>query len=125
MGAEFIFKEECYKIIGAAMEVHKALGRGFLEPVYHEALKIEFEQEGIPWSDEVLLDIKYKGRILTKKYLADFICYGSIIIELKAVDKLIPEHVAQVVNYLKATEMNLGLLINFGHNSLQYKRVIV
>ncbi|TSA37789.1 MAG: GxxExxY protein [Porphyromonadaceae bacterium] len=125
MGLEFIYKEECYNIIGAAMEVHKTLGRGFLEPVYQEALKIEFEQEGIPWADEVLLDIIYKGRLLDKKYVADFVCYGQIILELKAVDRLTPEHVAQVLNYLKATKMNLGLLINFGALSLQYKRIIL
>lgn len=125
MGTEFIYKDECYKIIGAAMEVHKTLGRGFLEPVYQEALKVEFEQAEIQWADEVLLDVIYKGQVLNKKYLADFVCYGIIIIELKAVDKLMPEHVAQVVNYLKATEMNLGLLINFGAPSLQYKRIIL
>ncbi|MFA5817466.1 MAG: GxxExxY protein [Bacteroidales bacterium] len=121
----FIYKDECYSIIGAAMEVHKTLGSGFLEPVYQEALKLEFDENGIPWSKEVVLDIIYKGRILDKKYLADFICFGEIIVELKACEALIPEHVAQVINYLKATNKELGLLINFGASSLQYKRIIL
>ncbi|MDD4646165.1 MAG: GxxExxY protein [Bacteroidales bacterium] len=125
MEEEFIYKDECYKIIGAAMEVHKALGSGFLEQVYQEALTIEFGHSNVTFAEEVLLDINYKGKILTKKYLADFVCYGAIIIEIKVVEKLIPVHIAQVVNYLKATDMNLGLLINFGASSLQYKRIIL
>jgi len=107
------------------MEVHKNLGPGFLEPVYQEALKIEMEERNIPFIKEALLDIFYKGKIMDKRYLADFICYKEIIIELKACEKLIPSHISQVVNYLKATDKPLGLLINFGSKSLQYKRVIL
>ena len=125
MVGEFVFKEECFRIIGAAMEVHKELGPGFLEAIYQEGLAIEFQNRNIPWSDEVLLDVMYKGTILNKKYVADFICFGEIIIEIKAVERLTNEHLAQVLNYLKATHTKLGLLINFGAPSLQYKRVIL
>ena len=107
------------------MEVHKTLGSGFLEAVYQEALKLEFEECEIPWSKEVLLEVTYKGRILDKKYIADFICFDEIIVELKAIEMLVPEHIAQVLNYLKATDKKLALLINFGASSLQYKRIIL
>jgi GxxExxY protein len=125
MDTNFIFKEECYRIIGAAMEVHKNLGSGFLEAVYQEALKWEFEDCEIPWIKEAPLEIEYKGRILEKKYFADFVCFDDIIVELKACDTLAPEHTAQVLNYLKATGKRLGLLINFGASSLQHKRIIL
>jgi GxxExxY protein len=122
---EFLFKDECFTIIGAAMEVHQRLGSGFLEPVYQEALKIEFDAREIPADREVALALVYKEIVLDKRYIADFICYGNIIVELKACSKLLPEHTAQVVNYLKATDKKLGLLLNFGARSLQFKRVIV
>jgi GxxExxY protein len=125
MPDQLIYKEECYQIIGAAMEVHKELGAGFLEAVYQEALVLEFEKSGIPFVCEALLDIDYKGKILNKRYVADFICYGEIIVELKAVNRMLPEHVSQLLNYLKATDTKLGLLINFGALSLQYKRIIL
>lgn len=122
---EFILKNECYQIVGCAMEIHKVLGAGFLEPVYQEALSIEFTEQGIPFQKEKVLDVFYKDQLLTKKYVADFFCYEQIIVELKAVEKLCPEHTAQVLNYLKATGTKLGLLINFGSSSLQYKRIIL
>lgn len=120
-----IFKEEVYGVVGAAMEVHRALGAGFLEAVYQEALKIEFTERGIPFLKEAVLNVNYKGRVLDKKYVADFICFSEIIVELKAMDAIAPEHTAQVLNYLKATNKKLGLLINFGAPSLQYKRIIL
>lgn len=121
---ELIFKEEAYKITGACMEVHKELGSGFLEAVYHEALRLELKRQGIPFETNVKLKVSYKNQLLNKVYYADLICYNKIIIELKAMDGLVPEHEAQVINYLKATGYDLGILINFGTKSLQYKRII-
>lgn len=122
---EYLFKQECYDIIGAAMEVHNELGHGFLEPVYQEALSIVFQENGIPYIKEQVLEIHFKGKLLNNKYVADFICYDEVIVELKAMENLAPEHIAQVLNYLKATGKKLGLLINFGTSKLQYKRVIL
>ena len=122
---EYPFKEECFQIIGCCMEVHKTLGPGFLEPVYQEALTIELFESNIPFIKEKMLEVRYKERLLNKKYVADFVCFDEIIVELKAMESLCPEHIAQVLNYLKATGKKLGLLINFGSASLQYKRVIL
>ena len=120
----FKFKEETYNIIGAAMEVHSTLGRGFLEGVYHEALMIEFAKRKIPYKHEAELSISYKGTELSKKYIADFICYESIIVELKAVAEITPDFEGQLLNYLKASELEIGLLLNFGNKSLEHKRLI-
>ena len=117
------FKQECYKIIGCAMKVHSELGSGFLEAVYQEALSIMFRNEKIPFEKEKLLEIEFLGQKLNKKYIADFICFDEIIIETKAVKELNNVHIAQVFNYLKATNKKLGLLINFGAESLEYKRI--
>ncbi|MBU0713270.1 MAG: GxxExxY protein [Chloroflexi bacterium] len=119
-----IYKEECYKIIGACMEVHKTMGCGFLEPVYQEALSIEFRHQGIPFEQEKELTITFKGIELEKKYNADFVCYGKIILETKAVKELCDNHRAQIINYLKTTKFKLGLLVNFGEPSLKYERFI-
>lgn len=120
-----IHKEEAYKIIGAAMAVHRELGHGFLEAVYQEALGIEFQEKAIPYEKEEQLPIEYKGIPLQKQYYADFICYGKIILELKAVSEIDGVHEAQVINYLKATGFKLGLLINFGEESLYFKRLVL
>jgi GxxExxY protein len=120
-----IFKEEAYQIIGAAMNVHRVLGCGFLEAVYAEALEIEFTEQGIPYKREEPLKIEYKGHILNKTYAADFVCYDKIIVELKALSALDSSHEAQVINYLKATGYKLGLLVNFGEPSLKYKRIVL
>ena len=120
---DLIYKEETYKIIGAAMEVHSTLGSGFLEVVYQEALAMEFERKGIPFKQEEKLKIKYKNQILSKYYEADFICYDKIIVETKAIKELSGIDEAQVINYLKATELKIGLLINFGSESLEHKRL--
>jgi GxxExxY protein len=119
-----LYKDEAYRIIGAAMEVHKELKNGFLEPVYQEALEKEFILQNIPYKRESLINIYYKDAKLDKYYKADFICYGEIIIELKALSDLTKDHESQLINYLKATNKKLGILINFGKPSLQYKRII-
>ena len=122
---EVLFKKESYAIIGAAMEVHCTLGNGFLESVYQESLGLEFNKRQIPFTKEHILELFYKGDKLSKYFVADFICFEKIVLELKSVSGLTNEHEAQVFNYLKATQMNLALLINFGANSLQYKRIVL
>jgi GxxExxY protein len=122
---EVLFKKESYSIIGAAMEVHRTLGRGFLESVYQESLGLELNIRQVPFSKEQNLELFYKGEKLNKYFTADFICFDKIILELKSVSGLTSEHEAQVFNYLKATQLNLALLINFGANSLQYKRIVL
>lgn len=121
---QLVYKEESYKIIGACLEVHNELGPGFLEPVYQEALEIELTNQNIPFQREVPLPIKYKESVLNKSYIADFILFEKIILELKALDTLSTVHESQVLNYLKATGFKLGLLVNFGQPKLQYKRLV-
>jgi len=113
-----------YKIIGAAMEVHKELGCGFLEAVYQEALEREFLIQRIPCESQPSIKIAYKGEVLNKSYQPDFICYGEVIIEIKAISSLTGIEEAQLINYLKATGLNVGLLINFGNKSLEHKRLV-
>jgi GxxExxY protein len=113
-----------YAIIGAAMEVHRQLGCGFLEAVYQEALEIELKRAGVPTLPQVELPIFYRGQRLNCYYIADFVCYESIIVELKALSRLSGVEDAQVLNYLKATGLEVGLLLNFGTPSLQYKRLV-
>ena len=115
---------QTFAIIGAAMAVHTALGHGFLERVYQEALAIELEERGIPFTMETPLPILYKGRELDASYRADFICFDSVILELKAITELTDAHLSQVLNYLKATSLSKGLLLNFGNPRLDYRRVI-
>ena len=124
-GQDLLFKDECYKIVGACMEVHRTLGCGFLEPVYQEALAFELQRQGIPYEREKEYEINYKGLILSKTYKVDFLCYGNIIVELKALGQLSKEHMAQVLNYLKASHLKLGLLVNFGTTSLNYERIVL
>ena len=122
---EIYHKKISYDIIGACMEVHRQLGAGFLEGVYQEALAIELESRGIAFERESQLTIFYKAQPLAKKYIADFICGRKVVLEIKAVRSLLPEHEAQLFNYLRATCQNLGLLINFAKPSLEYKRVVI
>lgn len=120
-----IYERESYAINGAAMEVYNQLGHGFLESVYQEALEREFKIRGIPYEREKELTIIYKGEVLTQKYKADFVCYGKIIVELKAVSDITDAHRSQVYNYLRATRYKLGLLFNFGCNDgLERERII-
>jgi GxxExxY protein len=121
-----VYKEESYKIVGAAFKVYNELGSGFLEAVYQEALEIEFQRQGIPYEREKELKITYAGIELKQTYKADFVCFGKIIVELKAVSELIDAHRSQVYNYLHATGYKLGLLLNFGcSEELEKERIVV
>jgi len=112
---EIIYKEEAYAIQGAVFEVYREMGCGFLEAVYQECMVKELTSRGIPFEPQKDMYISYKGIILGQRYKPDFVCFGKIIVELKAVKEVLGEHQAQVFNYLKATGMRLGLLVNFGH----------
>lgn len=122
---QYLYEDECRKIIGACFEVQNQLGAGFLESVYQEALSYEFKIQGIPYKKEKKLEVFYKNQKLDKFYIADFICFDKIIIETKAMDGIVDEHIAQVLNYLKATQMRVGLIINFGTPKVQVKRIIL
>ena len=123
--AELIYKDEVYAIIGAAMDVYNTLGDGFLEPVYQEALEIQFGKRQIPYVPQKGITICYEDVHLKKEYIADFLAYEKLINEIKAVDGLTERDEAQLLNYLKATGMELGVLINFGsHPNLQWKRMV-
>lgn len=126
MEEKILFKDECYRIQGAVFEVHGEMGAGFLEAVYQECLEREFTLKGIPFARHKALPLAYKGEILEQIYRPDFICYESIIVELKAIKEILPEHRAQVFNYLKASGLRLGLLINFGaHPKAIIERIIL
>ena len=123
---ELLYQEETYKIIGAAMEVYNQLGHGFLEAVYQEALAIEMRTHNIPFQEQPLLQIPYKGRPLHQQYIPDFLVYDKIVVEIKALKQLGPVEEAQLINYLKATKMALGILINFGNpQKLEWERRII
>ena len=115
---------QTYAIIGAAMEVHRVLGQGFLEAVYHDPTIIELIERQIPHESEVKLIIKYKQKTLPSYYRADLICFGEVLVEIKAIARLTSVEEAQVINYLKATGLSCALLLNFGAPSLQYKRIV-
>jgi GxxExxY protein len=115
---------QTYAVIGAAMEVHKHLGHGFLEAVYQEALAWELAARGIPFQREVNLPVRYKEQLLQCSYRADFVCFGEVIVELKAIGQLSGIDEAQTINELKATNLHRALLINFGAPSLDYKRLV-
>lgn len=111
---ELLLRDEVFAIVGAAIEVHKQLGSGFLEPVYQEAFEIELAARGIPFESQKVLNIHYKGQRLQKSYIADVVCYGQIIVELKAMDKLSRRESSQIINYLNVSGFRVGILINFG-----------
>jgi GxxExxY protein len=119
-----LYKEESYRIMGACFEVYKEKGCGFLEAVYQECLEIELELRGIPFKPKTELSLSYKGRILKKHYEPDFLCFELIIMEIKAVSNVTDGDRAQLHNYLKGTNLHLGLLVNFGHHPLlEYERI--
>lgn len=124
--AELIYKDETYEIVGAAMDVYYTMGVVFLEPVYQEALGIEFARRGIPFEREKQLDLYYKGTKLNKTYSPDFVCFDNIVLELKVVVQLTGSHAAQLINYLKVMQRRLGLLMNFGGvPKLEWKRYVI
>ena len=123
--ADLLLKEEVFNVVGAAIEVHRQLGQGFLEAVYQEAMQIELSLRHIPFAAKPKLPIQYRGRTLASYYEADLICYGSVIVELKALTNLSGAEEAQVINYLKATGLRVGVLINFGEPApLTWKRFV-
>jgi len=125
MREQFHFKEETHSILGACFEVYNELGCGFLEQVYQEGLELEFHARGYPFEAQKILHVSYKGRVLAKTYVADFVCFDRVIVEVKAVSRLLGEHRAQILNYLHATTLDVGMLVNFGHYpKLEYERFV-
>jgi len=125
MSENFPLKEETYLILGACFEVYNEMGRGFLEPVYQECLEKELRLQEIPFESQPVLELEYKGQKLEKRYQPDLICFGAVVVELKAVSRLLSEHEAQVLNYLNAGRFEVGLLVNFGHYPrLEYTRLV-
>lgn len=122
--SDFIFKEESYQIIGICMKVHQTLGRGFQEVVYKDALDIEFNNAGLYYRRESRFAITYVSQILQHRFIADFVINDVILLEIKSTPQLQYQHFAQTLNYLKASKIKVGLLINFGESSLNFKRVI-
>jgi GxxExxY protein len=122
---DLYLKEECYNLIGAAFETHKILGSGFLESVYQEAFEIELNSRNIPFISQPQLELTYKDHKLAKKFKPDLLVYGEIIVEIKAINSLSEIEEAQLINYLKATNFHLGLLINFGSRKMEWKRRIL
>lgn len=122
---DIIYKEESFKIIGLCMEVHNNLGKGFLQIVYKDALEYEFRKNNIPFEREKEYDVNYKEIILPHKYYADLVVFDKIILEVKGMTGIADEHIAQTLNYLKVSGCKLGLIVNFGELSLQYKRVVL
>jgi len=120
--SDLILKDESFAIVGAAMEVSRQLGCGFLEGVYQEALEIELRSRNLPFQSQKLINIAYKDQQLKKQYIADLICFERIIVEIKAVKLLSEIDEAQLLNYLKATSLPLGLLINFGRRKMEWRR---
>ena len=125
MNADQTNDPQTYAIIGAAFEVHRTLGHGFLEGVYQEAFAVELALRGLPINREVMLPVSYKGKVLSCFYKADFICYGEVLVELKAIEALAGPQRAQVINYLKITGLSRALLLNFGSERLQYERIVL
>jgi len=123
--SDLLNNENTYKIIGLCMDVNKELGKGFNEVVYGDALEIEFTDNNINYFRETTFNISYKGNLLPHKYKADFIIDNKIVLKIKAISTLTNSHIKQTLNYLAASKLKLGLLINFGEDSLKYKRVIL
>jgi GxxExxY protein len=122
---ELIHQDETYRILGACFEVYKEKGCGFLEAVYQECLEIELGLQNIPFVAQQTIDLSYKGHVLQQTYKADIICFEKVILEIKAVRELCDEHRAQMHNYLRATGMKVGLLVNFGHYPLlEHERIV-
>ena len=125
MAGTIIYKEESYRIVGACFEVYREKGHGFLEAIYQECLAMEFTASAIQFKEKMDLRVQYKGQVLKQFYQPDFFCFGKIIVEIKAVKQLKDEHRAQIINDVKSTDVQLGLLVNFGrHQGLEYERFV-
>ena len=122
---ELVFRDEVYAVVGAAIEVHRELGAGFLEAVYQEAMERELALRGIAFESQRELVIHYKGQPLSKSYVCDLLCFDSVLVELKAMDRLTGREAAQLINYLKSAGLSVGILINFGsHGKLEWRRLV-
>ncbi|NLF37890.1 GxxExxY protein [bacterium] len=123
---QLLMQDETYRILGACFDVYKRMGCGFLEPVYQECLGIEFGFHSIPYVEQKILGLKYRDRALRLTYKADFVCFDKVLLEIKAVEELADAHRAQVLNYLHASGLQVGLLVNFGHSpAVQHERFVV
>ena len=122
--SEIILKDESYKLIGICMEVHRELGMGFKEIIYKDALEIEFQAQNVPHQREKMFTIEYKGKELRHRYPADFVVFDQIVLEVKATAFIVDSFVAQTINYLKASGLKLGIIVNFGEKSLNFKRIV-
>ena len=124
--SKLILEEETHRVLGACFEVYKEKGCGFVEPVYQECLELELASQGIEFLAQQEIGLSYKGRRLRQTFRADFICFGKVIVELKAVSALTDEHRAQLMNYLRATGLKVGLLINFSHYpGVEHERFVI
>jgi len=123
--SELLYKEEAVKFVGFCMDIHRELGKGHDEIIYQDAFVVELSRANIPFSREKNYEVSYKGVVLPHFYYADFVIWDKILFEAKAVEKLIDTHVKQVLNYLAASKLRLGLLVNFGGDSLEWKRVVL
>lgn len=121
----FRYKSETYSIIGCCMEVHRQLGRGFAEVIYKDAVQIELDEKKIPFQREKTFPVRYKDIVLPRSYVADFVVYDKIILELKAVKELSEAHISQTLNYMRISGCEVGLLINFNEDSLEYRRFVL
>lgn len=123
--SQIIYKYESYFVIGLCMDIYNELGKGFNEAVYGDALEVELKSNGVPYQREVKFNIEYKGEILKHQYFADFVMDNKIVLELKAVEKITSGHIKQTLNYLAASKLKLGIVVNFGEDQLNYKRVLL
>jgi GxxExxY protein len=123
--SELLYKAEVFKLIGFCMEIHREFGKGHNEVIYKDALTVELQQAGVPFSREQKYEINYKGVRLPHFYFSDFVIFEKILFEAKAVEQLTEAHIKQVLNYLAISKLELGLLVNFGGDSLEWKRVVL
>ncbi len=123
--SEILYREDTHRLIGLCMEIHRELGKGHDEVLYKDALVVELSRANVPFAREQKFEVKYKDVILPHCYFADFVVEGKILLEAKAVERLVDPHIKQVLNYLAASKLRIGLLVNFGGDSLEWKRVIL
>jgi len=123
--SDLIFKEETFKIIGVCMSIHSTLGMGLKEINYKDAMEMDFNEQNINYEREKRFAVKYKGQVLRNPYIADFVCFDKVIVEIKSASSIIDSHLAQALSYLTVSEMKVALVINFGERSLTWKRIVL